>query len=70
MSNSGHPSSTASLYRFSEPGDIEIETRQLDDDDSAESYARQLPRAQETPIIIQRHDHVDWEYVTEVDARP
>ena len=58
------------LYRFSRPGDIEIETRQLNGDETAQTYARDLSKAQETPITIKRHDHVDWEYVTEVDERP
>lgn len=57
------------LYRFSRPGDIEVETRELNGDDTAETYARELSTAQETSIIIKRHDHVDWEYVTEVDER-
>jgi hypothetical protein len=58
------------LYRFSRPGGTEIETRELNGDDSAETYARKLSEAQVTPVIIKRHDTVDWEYVTEVDERP
>ncbi len=58
------------LYRFSRPGDIEIETGELNDDHTAEVHARELSKSQGTPVIIQRHDHVDWEYVTEVDERP
>jgi len=58
------------LYRFSRPGGIEIETRELSGDEAAETAARQLSKAQEVPVIIARHDHVDWEYVTEVDERP
>jgi hypothetical protein len=58
------------LYRFSRPGGIEIETRALSSDDKAEEIARELSRAQETPVVIERHDHVDWEYVTEADERP
>lgn len=57
-------------YRFSRPGHLEIETRDLGGDDAAEACARQISTAQETPVIIERHDHVDWEYVTEVDERP
>jgi hypothetical protein len=56
-------------YRFSRPGDIEIEIRELDGDDGAAAHARELSTSQDTPVIIQRHDHVDWEYVTEVDER-
>jgi hypothetical protein len=56
-------------YRFSQPGDIEIEIRDLNGDDAAETYARELSTAQQIPIIIKRHDHVDWEYLTEVDER-
>jgi hypothetical protein len=70
MTNTGAPSAKTSLYRFSRPGGTEIETRELGSDDDAEAYARELPMAPQTPIVIERHDHVDWEYVTEVDERP
>jgi hypothetical protein len=70
MTDTAPPSGKTWLYRFSRPGDAEIETRELNGDDAAEAYARGLPVAQETPIVIQRHDHVDWEYVTEIDDRP
>ena len=33
-------------------------------------YARELSKSQVVPVIIERHDHVDWEYVTEADERP
>ncbi|MCU1494827.1 MAG: hypothetical protein JWO62_2591 [Acidimicrobiaceae bacterium] len=58
------------LYRFSRPGGVEIGTHELNSDDAAALYARQLPQAGETPIVIERHDLVDWEYVTEIDERP
>jgi hypothetical protein len=58
------------LYRFSRPGGIEIETRELSGDETAETYARELSKSQVVPVIIERHDHVDWEYVTEADERP
>ncbi len=58
------------LYRFSQPGGIEIETRQLDGDETAEEIARELSKSQEVPVVIERHNHVDWEYVTEADERP
>jgi hypothetical protein len=70
MSNTGPSGGKTYLYRFSRPGGIEIETRLLDDDESAESVARELSKAQEVPVVIERHDHVDWEYVTEADERP
>lgn len=57
------------LYRFSRADDVEIETRHFDGDESAESYARELSKAQDTPVTLKRHNHVDWEYVTEVDER-
>ena len=56
-------------YRFSRPGDVEIEIQALDGDGTAEAHARELSTAQQTAVIIQRHDHVDWEYLTEVDER-
>ena len=58
------------MYRFSRPGDVEIETRDLTGAAAAETYARELSNAQQTPVIIKRHDYVDWEDVTEVDERP
>jgi hypothetical protein len=70
MTNTGPSSAKTSLYRFAEPGGTEIETRAFDSDEAAETYARELPKARETPIVIERHNHVDWEYVTEVDERP
>lgn len=59
-----------SLYRFSVPGGTEIERRELSDDNLAEAYARELSKAQEVPVVIERYGHVDWEYVTEADERP
>ncbi|HUB70275.1 MAG TPA: hypothetical protein VL984_07625 [Acidimicrobiales bacterium] len=69
MADTQQPSDETGLYRFSVSGGAEIETRRLDSDDAAEEYARQLPVAKEQPVLIERHDHVDWEYVTEVDER-
>jgi hypothetical protein len=70
MSDTEPPSGEIWRYRFSRPGGIEIETHELDSDDAAETYAREVSKTQETPVIIERHDHVDWEYITEVDERP
>jgi hypothetical protein len=70
MTDTGPSSAKTSLYRLAEPGGTEIETRAFDSDEAAETYARELPKARETPIVIERHNHVDWEYVTEVDERP
>jgi hypothetical protein len=70
MSNTGPDGEKRWLYRFSLPGGVEIETRELTSDESAEEIARELSRAQVTPVVIERHDHVDWEYVTEADERP
>jgi hypothetical protein len=58
------------LYRFSQPGGVEMETCELSGDDAAETHARELSKARESPVVIERHDHVDWEYVTEADERP
>jgi hypothetical protein len=57
-------------YRFFRPGDIEIETQDLKDDAAAEAHARDLSKSQVTPVIVQRHNMVSWEYVNEVDERP
>lgn len=70
MTHTGPSSGSTSLYQFSLPGGIEIETRDLEDDDAAAAYARELSRARQDAIVIKRHDHVDWEYVTEVDETP
>jgi hypothetical protein len=56
-------------YRFSLPGGVEIEIRELNSNDTAEQYARELSKARQTPVTIQYHDLVDWVYVTEVDQR-
>jgi hypothetical protein len=55
-------------YRFSLRG-VEIEVRELNSNEAAEDYARELSKARQTPITIQYHDLVDWVYVTEVDQR-
>jgi len=60
---------SASLYRFLLPGEIELEIRELSGDEAAATYARELSTARQEPVIIKRRDHVDWEYVTEVDER-
>jgi hypothetical protein len=57
-----------SLYRFLQDG-AEVEERELPGDDAAEDHARELSKAKQVPITIERHDHVDWEYVTEADER-
>ncbi len=70
MTDTEPPPARPWLYRFSRPGGIELETRELAGNDAAEAHARELSKAQATPVTIQCHDHVDWEYVTEVDERP
>jgi hypothetical protein len=70
MTNTGPGSAQTSKYRFSRPGGIEIETRELSNDEEAELVAREISRAQEVPVVIERFGHVDWEYVTEADERP
>jgi hypothetical protein len=67
-----HPPSPGTWrYRFSLPeGGDEIEVQEFDGDESAEARARELSRARQAPIVIQRlHGHVDWRYVTEADER-
>lgn len=57
-------------YRFARPDGTEIETGDLGSDGAAETHARELSTAGGTPVVVERHDMVDWEYVTEVDERP
>lgn len=58
-------------YRFTRPGDVEIEVREFSGDDPAVKHADELSKAQDTPVIVHRlRGTVDWEYVTEADARP
>jgi hypothetical protein len=65
------PSDRLRRYRFSRPGGVDVETRELNGDDAAESWARELSRSNVVPIIIRRHRGLDdWEYITEVDERP
>ena len=54
-------------YRFARPGDVEIETRDFEGDDAADTYARQLSKSLQSPVVIQRWHGVSWEYVTEAD---
>jgi hypothetical protein len=56
-------------YRFASPGDVEIETRDLDADETAETHARELSDSMQTPVVVQRWHGVSWEYVTEADER-
>ncbi len=57
-------------YRFSMPGGAEIETREFNGDDTAETFAVELSQSHESPVVIHRlRGTVDWEYVTEADAR-
>jgi hypothetical protein len=57
-------------YRFALPDGTEIETGEHPGDDAAEARARELSVAQVTAVTVERHNRVDWEYVTEVDERP
>jgi hypothetical protein len=69
MTDTGPQPIKSAQYRFSRPGGDEIETRELESDDAAEIVARELSRAQQVPVTIERYGHVDWEYVTEADER-
>ena len=59
-------------YRFSQSDGTEVETGEFENDESAETRAREISTSNEAPVVIHRHSgHVDaWEYVTEVDERP
>jgi hypothetical protein len=69
MTDTGPHSPKTSLYRFCRSDGTEIETRELDNDDVAEMVARDISKAQDVPVVIERYGHVDWEYVTEADER-
>jgi hypothetical protein len=58
-------------YRFTEPDGAELEVRDFNDDEKAETWARDLSKSNNVAIVVQRHSgFVDaWEYVTEVDER-
>jgi hypothetical protein len=70
MTDNGQPSGKSWHYRFSRPGDVEIETGDFGGDDAAESRARELSTTLVVPVVVERHGVVDWQYVTEVDERP
>jgi len=70
MSDSGPSHGYTWRYRFARPDGTEIDEQVHSSDDAAVSAARALPLASETPIVIHRHDLVDWQYVTEIDERP
>jgi len=58
-------------YRFTRPGGVEIEIKELDGDDTAETWAHELSRSSNSPVIIHRDEGgSDWKYITEVDDRP
>jgi hypothetical protein len=57
-------------YRFSRPGNVEIEIQEFAGDEAAEAHARELSKSLDTAVIVHRlHGHVDWEYLTEADER-
>jgi hypothetical protein len=70
MTHTEPSSGSTSRYQFSQSDGVEIETRELEDDEAAAAYARELSKTRQDAIVIKRHDHVDWEYVTEVDETP
>lgn len=70
MSDTGQTAGKTWLYRFSEPGEVEIETGEFASDEAADTHARELSKARATPVVIERHGLVAWQYVTEADARP
>jgi hypothetical protein len=59
-------------YRFTQPDEVEIATRELDSDLSAHALARELSKSANTPVIVHRLQKAanSWEYVIEVDERP
>jgi hypothetical protein len=69
MTETGPAAAKTWRYRFSRPDGEEIEVGEFTGDEAAETRARTLSKAQDSPVVIGRHDHVDWEYVTEVDER-
>lgn len=58
-------------YRFTQPDGVEIATRDLNGDDTAESLARDLSKSTGAPVIVHRLQRLanSWEYVVEVDER-
>jgi len=71
MTDLGPSSGQTWRYRFSQPGGVEIETHEFNDDDAAETHARELSKSKEVPVIVHRlHGDVDWRYLTEADERP
>ena len=45
MNDTGPSSSITKRYRFTRPGEVEIEVRQFDSVDDAEAYAWECPKA-------------------------
>lgn len=70
MTGMERPSAQTSLYRFLRPGAVEIETGEFPDEDAAVSHARELSGSHNVAVTVEHHDHVDWEYLAEVDERP
>jgi hypothetical protein len=58
-------------YRFTQPDGVEITTRDLSGDDTAETLAKELSKSGSVPVIVHRLQKLarSWEYVLEVDER-
>jgi hypothetical protein len=58
-------------YRFIQPDETEIATKDLGSDGAAEAAARDLSKSTNTPVIVHRLQRAagSWEYVIEVDER-
>jgi hypothetical protein len=69
MTDTGTSGAKTWRYRFSLPDGTELEIREFERDEYAETYARSLSRTNIAPVKISRHDLVDWEHLTEVDER-
>jgi hypothetical protein len=57
-------------YRFTRPGDAEIETGEFTGDEAAIARGRELSTSMEAAIVVERYGLVDWHYVDELDERP
>lgn len=69
MTGVGPLGAGTALYRFLQPDGTETDQQQFPGDEAAEDYARQLSKAKQAPITVERRDDVDWEYLTEADER-
>ena len=58
MTETGPAAAKTWRYRFTRPDGEEIEVGEFTGDEAAETRARTISKAEDSPVVIGRHDHV------------